>query len=93
MVRALTSAPDVSSEPSTALTRSSLYRAVWRWHFYAGLLVLPLLIWLAVTGALFVYHRSRKATASDWPVRWQRSMDCCTRSASSTRLGSPVRAS
>ena len=26
------------------------HRAVWRWHFYAGLLVLPLLIWLALTG-------------------------------------------
>ncbi len=59
MARALTSAPDAvdgPAEPSTALTRSSLYRAVWRWHFYAGLLVLPLLIWLAVTGALYVYH-------------------------------------
>ena len=62
MARPLTSAPDVpdmpdgQAEPGTALTRSSLYRAVWRWHFYAGLLVLPLLFWLAVTGALFVYH-------------------------------------
>ena len=59
MARVLTSAPDVPdgpAEPSTTLTRSSLYRAVWRWHFYAGLLVLPLLIWLAVTGALYVYH-------------------------------------
>lgn len=33
----------------------SLYRAVWRWHFYAGLLVLPFLIWLAVTGGLYVF--------------------------------------
>lgn len=59
MARALTSAPDAvdgPAEPGSALTRSSLYRAVWRWHFYAGLLVLPLLIWLAVTGALYVYH-------------------------------------
>lgn len=31
------------------------HRAVWRWHFYAGLLVLPLLIWLALTGGLFVF--------------------------------------
>ncbi|QJU57100.1 PepSY domain-containing protein [Sphingomonas sp. AP4-R1] len=34
---------------------SHLYRAVWRWHFYAGLLVLPFLAWLAVTGALYLY--------------------------------------
>lgn len=33
----------------------SFYRAVWRWHFYAGLLVLPLLAWLAVTGGVFVF--------------------------------------
>ncbi|QSQ30059.1 PepSY-associated TM helix domain-containing protein [Xanthomonas translucens] len=47
------------------------YRAVWRWHFYAGLLVLPLLAWLALTGAAFVYqqpidgyfHRALKTVA------------------------------
>lgn len=35
----------------------SLYRAVWRWHFYAGLLVLPFLVWLALTGGLFVFKQ------------------------------------
>ncbi|PZU06186.1 PepSY domain-containing protein [Sphingomonas sp.] len=35
--------------------RADLYRTVWRWHFYAGLLVLPFLGWLAVTGALYLY--------------------------------------
>jgi len=34
---------------------SNLYRAVWRWHFYAGLLVLPFLIILAVTGGLYLF--------------------------------------
>lgn len=34
---------------------SALYRAVWRWHFYAGLLVLPFLILIAVTGALYLF--------------------------------------
>ncbi len=33
----------------------ALYRAVWRWHFYAGLIVLPLLALMAVTGALYLY--------------------------------------
>lgn len=32
-----------------------LYRAVWRWHFYAGLLVLPFLITLSLTGALYLF--------------------------------------
>jgi uncharacterized iron-regulated membrane protein len=39
------------------ITAKALYRAVWRWHFYAGLLVLPFLAWLALTGAAFVYHK------------------------------------
>ena len=35
---------------------SDLYRAVWRWHFYAGLLVLPFLIALSLTGAAYLFH-------------------------------------
>lgn len=31
------------------------YRAVWRWHFYAGLLCLPFLILLSVTGSLYLF--------------------------------------
>jgi uncharacterized iron-regulated membrane protein len=32
-----------------------LYRAVWRWHFYAGLVVAPFLLILAVTGAIYLF--------------------------------------
>lgn len=35
----------------------SWYRAVWRWHFYAGLLVLPFLAWLAITGAAYLFQK------------------------------------
>ncbi|WP_439814539.1 PepSY-associated TM helix domain-containing protein [Zavarzinia sp. CC-PAN008] len=35
---------------------SGLYRAVWRWHFYAGLIALPFLILLAVTGAAYLFR-------------------------------------
>lgn len=41
---------------TSARSASSLYRAVWRWHFYAGLLVLPFMILLALTGALYLFH-------------------------------------
>lgn len=34
---------------------SSLYRRVWRWHFYAGLVCLPFLALLAITGALYLF--------------------------------------
>lgn len=33
----------------------NLYRAVWRWHFYAGLFVLPFMISLAITGGLYLF--------------------------------------
>ena len=33
-----------------------LYRVVWRWHFYAGLIVLPVLIVVALTGGLYVFR-------------------------------------
>jgi uncharacterized iron-regulated membrane protein len=33
------------------------YRAVWRWHFYAGLFVLPFIAWLALTGAAYLYQK------------------------------------
>lgn len=39
-----------------AMRPADLYRAVWRWHFYAGLLVLPFLISLAVTGGLYLFR-------------------------------------
>ncbi|UVC07794.1 PepSY domain-containing protein [Rhizobium sp. TH2] len=33
----------------------SLYRAIWRWHFFAGLLVIPFMLNLAVTGGLYLF--------------------------------------
>ena len=34
---------------------SDAFRAVWRWHFYAGLVVLPFLMLMALTGGLYLY--------------------------------------
>lgn len=45
----------MSNTSSRAATASALYRAVWRWHFYAGLIVLPFMILIAVTGALYLF--------------------------------------
>lgn len=33
----------------------SLYRAIWRWHFFAGLLVIPFLLNLAITGSIYLF--------------------------------------
>ncbi|AVF40841.1 peptidase [Pandoraea apista] len=32
------------------------YRTLWRWHFYAGLFVMPWLMVLAITGTLYVFQ-------------------------------------
>ena len=34
---------------------SAIYGAFWRWHFYAGLLVMPVLMLLALTGGLYLF--------------------------------------
>ncbi|WP_254913643.1 PepSY-associated TM helix domain-containing protein [Sphingobium sp. Z007] len=45
----------------------AFYRAMWRWHFYAGLLVLPILALMAVTGALYLYKPEVETAL--YPVR------------------------
>ncbi len=36
--------------------RSGLFRAVWRWHFYASFLVIPVLLLLATTGLIYLFR-------------------------------------
>ena len=31
------------------------YRTVWRWHFYAGLICIPFIIWLSATGSIYLF--------------------------------------
>ena len=35
---------------------AALYRAVWRWHFIAGLVVLPFILILTVTGGIYLFQ-------------------------------------
>ncbi len=44
--------------PAMAPSLPMLYRAIWRWHFYAGLVVVPFLLVFAVTGLIMVYGNS-----------------------------------
>lgn len=41
------------TQPRTG--KSPLYVAIWRWHFYAGVVVLPLMILLSITGAAYLF--------------------------------------
>ena len=42
----------------TAAPNTRLYRGIWRWHFYSGLIVAPFLIMLAITGMLMIWFTS-----------------------------------
>ena len=35
---------------------SEVYKAFWRWHFYAGLIVMPVLMLMALTGGLYLFR-------------------------------------
>jgi uncharacterized iron-regulated membrane protein len=37
------------------MSASNLYRTLWRWHFYAGLFVLPFVLVLALSGSVFLF--------------------------------------
>lgn len=39
------------------MNNAILYRRVWRWHFFAGLLCLPFIFTLALTGAIYLFHQ------------------------------------
>ncbi|MEQ5868687.1 PepSY domain-containing protein [Sagittula sp. NFXS13] len=43
------------TDTSNRAASSALYRAVWRWHFIAGLIVLPFVLILAVTGGVYLF--------------------------------------
>ncbi|MBO1512457.1 PepSY-associated TM helix domain-containing protein [Metabacillus bambusae] len=41
--------------PTSRSKNSSVYKTVWRWHFYAGIIFAPFLIILAVTGSIYLF--------------------------------------
>src|SRR5579875_158329 len=45
------------SENSSIVTRAHWlnYKAIWRWHFYAGLFCIPFVLWLATTGSIYLF--------------------------------------
>ncbi|MGH6850549.1 MAG: PepSY-associated TM helix domain-containing protein, partial [Methylocella sp.] len=43
------------STSNSSATQTALYRAVWRWHFLAGLFALPILLNMAITGGLYLF--------------------------------------
>lgn len=49
-------APDPSTDTDRGRRSSGLFRAFWRWHFYASVLVIPIMLALAVTGLIYLFR-------------------------------------
>ena len=47
--------PSLAGAPKGARRSDKFYFAAWRWHFYAGLFVVPFLVMLATTGLLMLW--------------------------------------
>ena len=43
------------TQPVIRKKQEKSYRTIWRWHFYAGVLVTPVILWAAITGSLFIF--------------------------------------
>lgn len=41
--------------PASTVKHRALYRTIWRWHFYAGIFVIPFVILLSLTGAIYLF--------------------------------------
>lgn len=80
------------------------YATVWRWHFYAGLMVAPFLLILAVTGAIYLFNTELNdviypdlmfvdAGAQSLPAsRWVASAEAAYPGSQVTRIDMPAQA-
>ncbi|WDF01989.1 PepSY-associated TM helix domain-containing protein [Shouchella hunanensis] len=49
----------MKTDPPRSLKR---YGTVWRWHFYAGLIIAPILLLLAITGGIYLFKGTIEAS-------------------------------
>lgn len=52
--------------------RGRLYRMLWRWHFYAGLVCIPVVLFLAITGSVYLFRPQIEAWIDRDLVRLER---------------------
>ncbi len=56
-------APELQNPEVTQAAPMARYAMLWRWHFYAALFVMPLLIVLGITGTIYLYKPQIEAVA------------------------------
>lgn len=59
----------------TEIKTAPLYRTIWRWHFYAGLFVIPFVLVLSLTGAAYLF----KPQLDRWQERGWRGLPVAER--------------
>ncbi len=57
----LGSAASHSTDTKRSGIGDRLYRVVWRWHFYAGMIIAPWLIVVAATGGVYIFKEELEA--------------------------------
>jgi uncharacterized iron-regulated membrane protein len=45
----------MNDQPIQPNRHRATHRLIWRWHFYAGLFCLPFVLWLAITGMIYLF--------------------------------------
>jgi len=82
--------PDKQPQPRNNIHRTpsgSLFRVIWRWHFYAGVFIGFLVIVMAVTGGIYLlqneieeiaYAHLQRVTPSPTRVSYQQQVDAAT---------------
>ncbi|MGC3968003.1 MAG: PepSY domain-containing protein [Pirellulales bacterium] len=85
-----------STEPAAIRhpsSRARLYRLLWRWHFYAGLITAPVLLIASITGAIYVFiHELQPVMYPDLFVSENTSDDASATTTKTTLLDDAVAA-
>ncbi|NJM49861.1 MAG: PepSY domain-containing protein [Sphingomonadales bacterium] len=64
------------------MNAKSFYNRVWRWHFYAGLFVIPFILILSVTGAIYLF----KPQLDRWEEREWRGLSVSEQVSADTQV-------
>jgi len=86
-----------TSSPALTKARRTIfdYRAIWRWHFYAGLFCAPFIVILAITGSIYLFKPQVEAwldrpydhlTLTGKPVSAQAQVDAALKAVPGSRL-------
>ena len=73
---------------SVKLPGSRWYNAVWRWHFYAAILCVPFVLWLAITGTIYLWKPQIEA----WLDRPYDSLVAAPRASAEAQVVAALRA-